>query len=66
LDQQDAFQSYIEGGLENFGIEADETERAVMSGVFRIWQPALIGLLNADLDDVVAEPAPDLSRPPQP
>jgi hypothetical protein len=66
LDQQDAFQSYIEGGLENFGIEADETERAVMSGVFRIWQPALIGLLNADLDDVVAEPVPDLSAPPRP
>lgn len=60
-----AFQSYIEGGLENFGIEADETERAVMNGVFAVYQPALELLLEADLDSVAGEPDPDLSKPPR-
>jgi hypothetical protein len=65
LDPEYAFQSYIEGGLENFGIEADETERAVMKGVFELYQPALEHLLSVDLDAVEEEPSPDLSRPPQ-
>jgi len=59
------FQSHIDGGLEVYGIEADETERAVMTGVFHLYQPALEGLLNADLDEIESESAPDLSRPPQ-
>jgi hypothetical protein len=65
LDQETAFQSYIEGGLENFGIEADEVERAVMKGVFEIYQPALELLLEVDLDADAAEPSPNLSRPPE-
>jgi hypothetical protein len=61
---ESAFQSHIEGGLETFGIEADETERAVMMGVLRVWQPGLERLLAADLDAVEPEPEPDLSKPP--
>jgi len=61
-----AFESHIEGGLEVYGIEADETERAVMHGVFELYAPALELLLEADLDQVPDELDPDLSRPPEP
>ena len=60
-----AFESHIEGGLEVYGIEADETERAVMKGVFELYQPAIEMLLAVDLDSAPEEPAPDLSRPPE-
>ena len=66
MDPETAFESHIEGGLEVYGIEADETERAVMKGVFRLYQPALELLLAYDLSAAPEEPEPDLSRPPQP
>jgi hypothetical protein len=59
-----AFESHIEGGLEVYGIEADETERAVMKGVFELYRPALELLLAYDLESAPEEPEPDLSRAP--
>ena len=64
MEPDSAFQSYIEGALETFGIEADETERAVMAGVFAVYRPGLEQLLAVELDAESAEPDPDLSRPP--
>ena len=49
-----AFQSYLEGALEIFGIEADETERAVMAGIWSIYEPAMELLRDADLGGVRA------------
>ena len=66
MPAKSAFESHIEGGLEVYGIEADETERAVMHGVFELYAPALELLLEADLDQVPDELDPDLSRPPEP
>ncbi len=60
-----AFQSYLDGSLEIFGIEADETERAVISGVWSVYEPALQLLRDADLSDVEPEPDADLSRAPR-
>jgi hypothetical protein len=60
-----ALQSYLDGALEAFGIEADETERAVMIGVLSIYQPGLQALRDADLSEVRPEPNPDLSGPPR-
>jgi hypothetical protein len=60
-----AFESHIEGGLEVYGIEADETERAVMKGVFELYRPALELLLEYDLESAPEERQPDLSRPPE-
>jgi hypothetical protein len=58
------FGSYLDSALETFGIEADETERAVMAGVMSIWEPDMDLLRNADLDGVEHEPHADLSGPP--
>jgi len=62
---ESALQSYLDGALETFGIEADETERAVMAGVWEIYEPGLNLLSEADLEGVEPERAADLSRPPE-
>jgi len=62
---ESAFQSYLEGALESFGIEADETERMVMTGVWSVYEPGLNLLLDADFDGVDPELDLDLSSPPQ-
>jgi hypothetical protein len=58
------FQAYLQGALEIYGIEADEVERAVMTGVWEIYEPGMNALGEADLSAVKPEIAPDLSRPP--
>ena len=58
------FQRYLDSALESFGIEADETERAVMAGVWSIWQPGMTVLRDADLDEIKEEMHPDLGAPP--
>lgn len=65
LDPDPAFQSYMEGALASFGIEADDTERAVMAGVWTLYRPGLERLLTADLSSVEAERDPDPSRAPE-
>lgn len=64
MDPQTAFQSYLSGALETFGIDADETERAVMAGVWQVYREGMEMLAEADLSGVEPEQAPDLSRPP--
>lgn len=65
MESEAAFRSYLEGALEVFGIEADETERAVMSGVWSVFEPAMAELREADLSAVDPEPDADLSRAPR-
>jgi len=64
MEAESAFHRYLDAGLESFGIEADETERAVMLGVWSIWEPGMNLLRDADLDGVEHETQPDLSAPP--
>ena len=64
MEAGSAFQRYIDSGLESFGIEADETERAVMAGVWSLWEPDMSVLRDADLDGVEQEMDPDLGTPP--
>ena len=59
-----AFDQYLEAGLAVLGIEADETERMVMSGVWSVYEPGLELLRDADLDEVEPERRIDLSQPP--
>ena len=59
-----AFQRYLDSALESFGIEADETERAVMAGVWSIWEPGMSLLRDAELDGVEPELDADVSAPP--
>jgi len=58
------FEQFIDAGLDSFGIEADETERAVMLGVWALWEPGMSLLRDADLDEVGQEMHPDLGAPP--
>lgn len=58
------FQHYLDGALETLGIEADETERMVMAGVWEIYRPGLELLREADLDEVEPELRADLSKAP--
>ncbi|MGH2983286.1 MAG: hypothetical protein ACRDK5_03370 [Solirubrobacterales bacterium] len=58
------FQAYLQGALEIYGIEADEVERAVITGVWELYEPGMKALAEADLSAVDPESAPDLSRPP--
>ena len=64
MSPESAFQSYLEGALETLGIEADETERLVMAGVYDLYQPGLQALVDADLDEVEPELRIDLSQAP--
>jgi hypothetical protein len=64
MTSESAFQSYLDGALETFGIEADETERAVMTGVWTLYEPALEMLRDKDLRGVEPETDVDLSRAP--
>jgi hypothetical protein len=64
MEAGSAFQRYVDSALESFGIDADETERAVMMGVWTIWEPGMNLLRDADLDGVEHEQHPDLSAPP--
>jgi hypothetical protein len=64
MEAGSAFQRYLDSGLESFGIEADETERAVMAGVWSIWEPGMNLLRDSDLDGVEHELNVDLSSPP--
>ena len=50
--------------LELFGIEADETERTVMAGVWSVYEPGMEALRDADLDEVEPELRVDLSQAP--
>jgi hypothetical protein len=63
LEPNPDLQSYLDGALATFGIEADDVERAVMAGVWTIWEPGLRELLEHELSDVHEE-SPDLSRAP--
>jgi hypothetical protein len=65
VEPEVAFRSYLEGALDVFGIEADETERAVMSGVWSIYEPAMAELREANLSVVEPERDADLSQAPR-
>jgi hypothetical protein len=65
MEGESAFQSYLQGALETFGIDADDEERAVMTGVWSVYEPGMELLRDADLDDVEPEPQPDLSKAPE-
>jgi hypothetical protein len=64
LEPNSDLQSYLGGALATLGIEADETERAVMAAVWGIWEPGLRELLDHELSDA-REDNPDLSRAPE-
>lgn len=59
------FEAFVPAGLASLGIEADETELAVMRAMHELYWPALAGLLELDLFGVEPEPLADMSRAPR-
>lgn len=64
MEAESAFDGYLEHALELLGIDADETERMVMAGVWAVYEPGMDQLRDADLDEVEPEPRVDLSQAP--
>jgi hypothetical protein len=65
MEASDRTDDFIPAGLASLGIEADETDLAVIAAVHQIFWPPIQGLLALDLGDVAPERNPDLSRAPQ-
>jgi hypothetical protein len=64
VEAEAAFQEYVDKALGLLGIQADETERLVMAGVWSVYEPGMELLRDADLDEAQPEPRADLSAPP--
>jgi hypothetical protein len=54
----------IAAGLASLGIEADETELAVIAAAHALFWPAILDLLALETDEAAPEPGADLSRAP--
>ena len=64
MPEPDAFESWVRAGLARYGLEADETDLAVMRAVEQVYGPPRDALLAADLSDVPPEFGLDPSRSP--
>lgn len=56
---------FIPAGLAAFGIEADETDLAVMGAAHQLFWGPICELLELDTSGVEPERNPDLSHPPE-
>lgn len=65
MEASDRSDDFIPAGLASLGIEADETELAVMGAMHQLLWPAIGELLALDLGEVEPELRPDLSRAPR-
>jgi hypothetical protein len=63
-DASDRGEDFIAAGLASLGIEADETELAVLAGVHRVFGPTIRRLIEFDTSAVVPERDLDLSQAP--
>ena len=65
-DAPDHGEEFVASGTAALGIEADETDLAVMTGVHRVFGPAILRLIEFDAGTTLAESDPDLSQAPPP
>jgi hypothetical protein len=63
MEASQSFESFVPAGLASLGVEADETDLAVMAGAHAIYWPAIRALMEAPVG-APPEPDPDLSRAP--
>lgn len=64
MEALDHAADFIPSGLAALGVEADETELAVISVAHATFWPAILEVLELDTGGAPAEQSPDLSRPP--
>jgi hypothetical protein len=65
MEASDRSDDFIPAGLASLGIEADETELAIIAAVHQVFWSPIQGLLALDLGEVEPERYPDLSRAPR-
>ncbi|HEY0391124.1 MAG TPA: hypothetical protein VGC63_05395 [Solirubrobacterales bacterium] len=65
MEGPDQAEQFIPAGLASLGIEADETDLAVMNAAHKMFWPSIRDLLALDLDELRPERDPDLSRAPE-
>jgi hypothetical protein len=56
---------FIPAGLASLGIEADETDLAVMNAAHQMFWPAILSMLSLELEGIEPERNPDMSRAPE-
>jgi hypothetical protein len=64
MESPDRAEQFIPAGLASLGIEADETDLAVMNAIHAMFWPAIRDLLALDLGRLEPERDEDLSRAP--
>jgi hypothetical protein len=65
MEGPDRAEQFIPAGLASLGIEADETDLAVMNAAHGMFWPSIRDLLAMDLSKLEPEPDQDLSRAPE-
>ena len=65
-DAPDRGEEFVASGVAALGIEADETDLAVLAGIHRVFGPAILQLIVFDAGTVLAERNLDLSQAPPP
>jgi hypothetical protein len=65
VEASDPADDFIDGGLASLGLEADETERAVIGAAHQLFWPGILDLLSLDLGAIEPERDPDMSRAPR-
>jgi hypothetical protein len=66
MESPDRAEQFIPAGLASLGIEADETDLAVMNAAHGMFWPSIRDLLALDLGELEPERDQDLSRAPEP
>jgi hypothetical protein len=64
MDGSPSAEDFLPAGLASFGIEADETDLAVLGAIHQLFWPPILELLAMDLDAVEPELRLDVSRAP--
>jgi hypothetical protein len=65
MEHSASAEDFVPASLASLGIEADETDLAVISAVHQLLWPPILELLALDLDGLEPERCPDLSQAPQ-
>lgn len=65
MQGSDGFQAFARAGLARLGVEANDTELAIMEAADALYRDRVDALMEADLDGVEPEPEIDLGRPPR-
>ena len=65
MEEADRAEQFIPAGLASLGIEADETDLAVMNAAHKMFWPSIRDLLAIDLGQLELERDEDLSRAPE-